>query len=247
MAEIINNLEQAIDRIRKGAESIETANDVVLKVTEVISILSQVNDSLQISFKQAEGTSGILLKDLAEAKESLLKTQSELAGRLSSLNDLIKVTDEGNKQLDGGIAGITQLIESSQAELLTPLLNLDIELRKLKGDVVDGNECTNGVLDHQKMLSKNISGITQVIKSSQSELLTPLLSLDSELQKLLNAAIVGNQFIVSVLENQENLNASLNIQSKKMAHLEGRLETFSKVIISILIVIAGGVFANLDL
>ena len=194
MAEIIDNLEQAIDRIRKGAESIETANDVVLKVTEVISILSQVNDSLQISFKQAEGTSGILLKDLAEAKESLLKTQSELAGRLSSLNDLIKVTDEGNKQLDGGIAGITQLIESSQAELLTPLL-----------------------------------------------------SLDSELRKLLNAAIAGNRFIVSVLENQEDLNTNLNIQAKKMAHLEGRLGTFSKVIIAMLIVIAGGVFANIGL
>ena len=194
MAEIIDNLEQVIDRIRKGAESIETANDVVLKVTEVISILSQVNDSLQISFKQAEGTSGILLKDLAEAKESLLKTQSELAGRLSSLNDLIKVTDEGNKQLDGGIAGITQLIESSQTELLTPLL-----------------------------------------------------SLDSELRKLFNATISGNQFIVSVLENQEDLNTNLNIQAKKMADLEGRLGTFSKVIIAMLIVIAGGVFANIGL
>jgi hypothetical protein len=64
---------------------------------------------------------------------------------------------------------------------------------------------------------------------------------------LLNAAIAGNRFIVSVLENQEDLNTNLNIQAKKMAHLEGRLGTFSKVIIAMLIVIAGGVFANIGL
>jgi ABC-type transporter Mla subunit MlaD len=191
MAEIIDNLEQVIARIKKGAESIESANDVVLKVTEVINVLSTISDSLGVTLKHNESTSGTLLKDTAEMKESLLETVDQVTERLSSLNGLIKASDENRKKLDGDIASITQLIESNKIEIL------------MAQDTLDG-----------------------------------------DLKKMLNASITGNTYFGSVLENLESLNTNLNIQSKKMTHLEGRLKTFSKMIITLLIVIAGGVYAN---
>jgi flagellin-like hook-associated protein FlgL len=93
-------------------------------------------------------------------------------------------------------------------------------------------------------LDGDIASITQLIESNKNEILMAQDTLDGDLKKMLNASITGNTYIGSVLENLESLNTNLNIQSKKMTHLEGRLKTFSKMIITLLIVIAGGVYAN---
>ena len=255
MAEIIDNLEQVIARIKKGAESIESANDVVLKVTEVINVLSTISDSLGVTLKHNESTSGTLLKDTAEMKESLLETVDQVTERLSSLNGLIKASDEDRKKLDGDIASITQLIESNKIEILMAQDTLLKDMAEMKeslletvDEVTERLSSLNGLIkasdEDRKKLDGDIASITQLIESNKNEILMAQDTLDGDLKKMLNASITGNTYIGSVLENLESLNTNLNIQSKKMTHLEGRLKTFSKMIITLLIVIAGGVYAN---
>lgn len=157
MAEIIDDLEQVITRIKKGAESIESANDVVLKVTDLITVLNSISDSLGVAINHNENTSRALLNDTAEIKNSLLEALDDVAKRLVTLNGLILDSDEDRKKLYISITTITQLITSHQNEMNFRQDTLDSDLKKMLMASITENEYTASILENLESLNTNFN------------------------------------------------------------------------------------------